>query len=345
MSVERLFDARAGRPRRWRRELAGSAAVSVGRAVRRRRARRARTRPRPCGSRAAAGTCARPASSTSGSTVRKRRGQPRREAKPPSERNVLGSRSRRSARRARRRCRARGTTSAPNRFASAATSARRPSPETSSATTAPLVAGAGARPSTASASRPGSATRKQLRSVEPRAGRGAASRVSRTRRDRTRGERPEPLERGDGRRSADAVGREPASRWNCRSAVSVSGPRMPSSRPASKPSALSRRWSSATSSPRSIGAAQVEQPVAEREAALDERAPRLGSADAVDPQPAPRPGTRAPRPRSRRRTSPSSVTRDPGRVEPLLEVADRVAAVSASQQASVTRRRSRPLNR
>ena len=33
----------------------------------------------------------------------------------------------------------------------------------------------------------------------------------------------------------------------------VSSPRMPSSRPASKPSALSRRWSSATSSPRSIG--------------------------------------------------------------------------------------------
>ena len=105
---------------------------------------------------------------------------------------------------------------------------------------------------------------------------------------------PTLTERGDGRRAADAVGVEPASRWNWRSAVSVSGPRMPSSRPASKPSALSRRWSSLTSSPRSIGAVQVEQPVAEREAALDQRAPGLGSADAVDAQRRVASGTRGP---------------------------------------------------
>ena len=40
-------------------------------------------------------------------------------------------------------------------------------------------------------------------------------------------------------------------------------------------------------------AAAVEQPVAEAEAALDQRRPGLGAADAVDPQAARRPGTRA----------------------------------------------------
>ena len=45
----------------------------------------------------------------------------------------------------------------------------------------------------------------------------------------------------------------PALRWNSVSAPAVSGPKIPSSLPASKPSVLRRRWSSTTSSPRSIG--------------------------------------------------------------------------------------------
>ena len=59
---------------------------------------------------------------------------------------------------------------------------------------------------------------------------------------------------------------------------------MPSSRPASKPSAFSRRCNSLTSSPRNIGACEIEQAVAERVAALDERAPGLAPADTVDAQ-------------------------------------------------------------
>ena len=76
----------------------------------------------------------------------------------------------------------------------------------------------------------------------------------------------------------------PALRWNSVSAPAVSGPKMPSSLPASKPSVLRRRWSSMTSSPRSIGPADVEHPVAEAEAALDQRGPGLATADAVDAQ-------------------------------------------------------------
>ena len=57
--------------------------------------------------------------------------------------------------------------------------------------------------------------------------------------------------------------------------------------------------------------AQVEQPVAEREAALDQRGPRLGAADAVDPQAARCAGTRARAPTVDASYTPSTVTAIP----------------------------------
>ena len=53
--------------------------------------------------------------------------------------------------------------------------------------------------------------------------------------------------------AADPVGCSPLLRWKSASATAVSGPKMPSTRPASKPRRPSRAWSSATSSPRVIG--------------------------------------------------------------------------------------------
>ena len=58
--------------------------------------------------------------------------------------------------------------------------------------------------------------------------------------------------------------------------------------------ALSRRCSSATSSPRSIGRRQVEQPVAEAEAALDQRGPGLAVRRCRRPAARGAPGRRAP---------------------------------------------------
>ena len=87
----------------------------------------------------------------------------------------------------------------------------------------------------------------------------------------------------------------------------VRSPKMPSTRPASNPSAPRRRWSSATSSPRSMRRGVVEQPVAERGSRPRPAPPRSALADAVDTQaPAPA-GRRGRRPRCRRRRRPGSV--------------------------------------
>ena len=154
---------------------------------------------------------------------------------------------------------------------------------------------------------------------EQRAGRraGAASRrsVSRSRTAATEPAASDPtrVERGDGRRAAHAVGLEPGVRvGTARSAVSVSGPRMPSSRPASKPSAFSRRCSSVD-----VVAAQHR---AARGRAAGRRAGSRSRSSAPHVSGPQMPSTRRPRSRlelahararSRRRTSPSGVTGEP----------------------------------
>ena len=194
-----------------------------------------------------------------------------------------------------------------------------------------LVERAGGGSPAPSAASPGSTTRKSRRSRSRRAWRRSASR-SRTAATDPSASEPTLHERGDGRRTAHAVGSRARVRAGTRrSAVSVSGPRMPSSRPASKPSALSRRWSSLTSSPRSIGDAHVEQAVAERVAALDQRAPRLGPADPVDPHAASVWNSRT----AARVSSPKHAIERDGVTtlrEALLEVTDRVAAIADAQE-------------
>ena len=147
-------------------------------------------------------------------------------------------RSTRSARRARSPVPSARNTSAPNALASAASTWSRRRPTSSSATTAP--------PSSQTAGDFGrrarrARDRRRRSSRGPRAGarRGACVSRSRTLRHRTR---RRAIRAGRGRRSSagpqtPSVAR-PASRWNWRSAASVSGPRMPSSRPASNPSAF-----------------------------------------------------------------------------------------------------------
>ena len=139
----------------------------------------------------------------------------------------------------------------------------------------------------------------------------------------------------------------PASRWNCRSAASVSGPRMPSSRPASKPSALSRRWSTPTSSPRSIGRRRYSSRSPRRKE-LSTNAPQVSG-----PQ---MPSTRSPRASWNARTAssvaaskvPVVADRTAGAVQPVLELEDGGAARSEPQQRPVhlaVPRPGRPLSR
>ena len=67
----------------------------------------------------------------------------------------------------------------------------------------------------------------------------------------------DPTERGDRVRAADTVdGDRPCCAGTARVQSFVRGPKMPSTRPASNPSAPRSCWSSPTSSPRSIGAAR-----------------------------------------------------------------------------------------
>jgi hypothetical protein len=78
----------------------------------------------------------------------------------------------------------------------------------------------------------------------------------------------------------------PTLRWKSPSAIDVWSPKMPSTRPVSKPRALRRCCSSATSSPRSMGRADkgTGRPAG---TGLDQRRPGLRTADPVHPQASP----------------------------------------------------------
>ena len=76
----------------------------------------------------------------------------------------------------------------------------------------------------------------------------------------------------------------PELRWKSATAADGQRPKMPSTRPVSNPRAPRRCWSSATSSPRSIGARRYDEPVPETESRLYQRVPGLSAADPVDPQ-------------------------------------------------------------
>ena len=80
------------------------------------------------------------------------------------------------------------------------------------------------------------------------------------------------------------------------------------------------------------GRAQVEQAIAERTATLDQRAPGLGPADAVDAQPAARLEVANRRRAVSSPKKPSSVTEQPHCVETDLEVTNCVAAVAEAQE-------------
>ena len=121
-------------------------------------------------------------------------------------------------------------------------------------------------------------------------------------RDRALGERSEPDERGDGLGAARRVGHEAgvplelAQRGLGLGAEDAVLAARVEAEPVQAPLELGDVVAA------QHGPAQVEQPVAEAVRALDERAPGLGSADAVDAGARARPGTRARRLRSRRRT-------------------------------------------
>ena len=159
------------------------------------------------------------------------------------------------------------------------------SPDTSSADDRAEVAAAPVRPQCASALRPGSATRKTR---SPSRRRGARRRSSRSRTVATEPAasqltRPSAA-RVAGPQTPSAVA--PALRWNWRErglglgaedAVLAAGVEAERVQPALELGDVVAAQHRAR---------QVEQPVAELEAALDQRAPGLGSADAVDAQPA-----------------------------------------------------------
>ena len=126
----------------------------------------------------------------------------------------------------------------------------------------------------------------------------------------------------------------PALRWNSVSAPSVSGPKMPSSLPASNPSMLSRRWSSTTSSPRSIGR-RTYSSRSPRRKPLSTRRPRLAATDSVD-----RNARRSWNHRSSRSVvEPNVPARHarlvPERDEPMLEVADGLAAAAGPEDGRI----------
>ena len=217
--------------------------------------RRARTRPRPSASRAGGGRCARPARRRRASTARSDSVSRARGSSPPSDSGRSGSRSRRSARRARspvvdaRRTRRRRT-----RLACAA-STRVVVARGVERDDRALLAISRRRGRRAERARARGRRRGRAAGRGGGAGRGGARRARAPLATDPPASEPTLHERGDRRRAAHAVGGRARVRAGTgASAVSVSGPRMPSSRPASKPSALSRRWSSLTSSPRSIGA-------------------------------------------------------------------------------------------
>ena len=95
----------------------------------------------------------------------------------------------------------------------------------------------------------------------------------------------------------------PALRWNSPTAPWVIGPRMPSTRPASNPSAPRRSWSSLTSFATHHRRAETEQPVSQAELGLDQHRPGRHVAVTVVLETRSRSGTPEPPSGSRRRTS------------------------------------------
>ena len=297
-----------------------------------RRARRARTPPRPCASRGAAGSVRPTGGSTSGRTDARTRGELGRDANPPSERNVLVGEVGAARTRCRRRLASARNTSASNW----------------------LAFGRDARRSSA----------RTMSSRDHRAVRRAARARPRPRAPRGRGRRPRghaAVRRAGGvaaQRLALAHRARPSRRPAIRvasSVATVAGPQTPSVVEAGVALELPERGLGLGPEDAVLAAgveaepvepalqlgdvvaaqhrpAQVEQPVAEREAALDERAPRLRSADAVDAQAARCLERRAPRSRSRRRSHRRPRSRTRPRPDALLEVADRVAAIAGPQR-------------
>ena len=147
-------------------------------------------------------------------------------------------------------------------------------------------------------------------------------------------ERAEPLERGDGRRAADRIGRDarvalelPERGFGLRAENAVLAARIEA-----------ERVEPALQDPDIVAAqhrpAQVQQPVAQAERALDQRAPGLGSADAVDEEPA-RVLERPHRVLGRGVERAGGADRTAGAIQPVLELEDGGAARSESQQRPV----------
>ena len=76
----------------------------------------------------------------------------------------------------------------------------------------------------------------------------------------------------------------PALRWNSPSARTVASPKMPSMRPVSNPSVHRRCWSSATSSPRSMGVRRYKKRSPSRKPASTRVFQVCAPADPVDAQ-------------------------------------------------------------
>ena len=187
-----------------------------------------------------------------------------------------------------------------------------------------------------SAANPGAPRRRR---AGRRGGRGAwrSSSRSRTAGDRAVGERADAVERGDGRRPADAVGREAGVALELdERAAACRAPKMPSPAAGVEPERVQPALELGDVVAAQHRLAEVEQPVAEGEPALDERGPGLrGRQIAVDPRARGRCLERAHgarRWRRRRRPGSSAGRAVAERAEPPLEVADGLAARARSEQ-------------